>query len=304
SGKVYVRFLNSSNEWTDFETDEESHTIVSDLNAYDLTNPIRDFKFKAVTHTPISNNFAQSNGFPEESGGVLITHRISSGYYAVYQEYIPTMGSGNMYKRYLNSDSEWLDFETEEEMRGYVTITNLNSHDLTSSFKDFEFQKISYTPISDPFASTNDFPEGVGGVLITYRISSGFYAVYQEYVTSMGSGKTYVRFLNNEEDWTDFKTEETGGEESRVVITDINAHSLIDEIGDFGYQTITHTPISNTFAETEEFPEEVGGTLVTYRISSSHYTNYQEWTPINGSKKTYKRYLDSDNNWMEFEDLE
>lgn len=81
---------------------------------------------------------------------------------------------------------------------GKLTSTNIGDKMIIDSFNarkksdgilTYPFKTITITPIDNAYAVSNGFPEGVGGILKTYRLSPEYYTNYQEYIPTLGTKK-------------------------------------------------------------------------------------------------------------------
>lgn len=185
-------------------TGDDISYMVDPLNARKSTDLISAFPLGKTTITAISTPHAQREGFPESAGGILKTHRISSDYYNSYREYIPITGSKRVYKSYLNSDYSWGEFIPEYRAEDAVIVDALNARKLNDAVTTYPFKKVVYTPISPSHSANEGFPEGVGGILTTYRLSSDPYHAKQTFEASQGSGTTYKRYGASGGAWGSF----------------------------------------------------------------------------------------------------
>lgn len=146
--------------------------LVENLNERGLEDGITDFKFKAVTYSPINTSKAQQEGFPEKQGGILVTYRLGSDYFMNYQEYITSTTSSERitYKRFLDGQLRWGDFSTSEasetkdyQMESFTIPANSSVDKVVGNLHNIKS--------SDSFVvfnARNNIPSGVSVSLIRY----------------------------------------------------------------------------------------------------------------------------------------
>src|SRR5690625_3790819 len=83
----------------------------------------------------------------------------------------------------------------------------------------------------------------------------------------------------------------------------MNSKNITDKITDFEYGKISTVPISNNFARENGFPGNDGGELETHRLTSEYYHNFQIYRRTYRANETYIRFVDSDYEWLPFENL-
>src|SRR5690625_2855122 len=130
----------------------------------------------------------------------MVTNRTSTSYYGLWQKFTPVLGSGKTYVRYLKSNFEWDGgFKLLEE--NVINVTGSNAFGKNARIEEFPFNKITHTPINTAFAQTEGFPEGKAGELVTSRLSSSYYMLWQTFLPTEGSGKKYIRFVDSSFNW-------------------------------------------------------------------------------------------------------
>jgi hypothetical protein len=105
SSRTYVRYVNSSNEWTAWEPVEKIITTASD--AFTPTSAITAFVTGAITYTKITNTFGSTNSFPENTGGVLITDKTIFDTDGHQRQTYKVYNSDSIYLRHIDNTGAW-----------------------------------------------------------------------------------------------------------------------------------------------------------------------------------------------------
>lgn len=241
-----------------------------------------DFRSRTITITVIRDN--NSRGFPLNRGGILKTERLSTDDVFTQQFYEPR-GSGKRYVRYWNN-GEWTDFI---DMSSYQIIPS-NTMSFTSVPSDFPSFKISITYIRDALA--DGFPDGKGGVLTTYRLTSDDSATYQEWRTRQDY-PTYTRYwdpVNNR--WSDFRPSST------LVYLERDSRTASSPITDYPLYAVSIHYIRNSSAT--GLPTNRGGIMKTYRLDEEGYFCYQEFKPYHTNRIYVRTWQQGSGTWNEF----
>ena len=97
--------------------------------------------------------------------------------------------------------------------------------ELATAFKQ---KRRTFTPINNSHATANGFPENKGGVLVTNRISSDYFTNFQEYITTLGNKKRYIRYANLDYTWGAWQHEGAETFEFSSPLTSIPANSTVN----------------------------------------------------------------------------
>lgn len=104
SNKRYKRYGNQDNTWSEWELVYPTNTVIIGNVTPLSSSPITDFQTGKITYTKILNEDAA--GFPETTGGVLVTNRMLGDGGFSYQDYI-IANTGNTYRRSWTSSEAW-----------------------------------------------------------------------------------------------------------------------------------------------------------------------------------------------------
>lgn len=153
------------------------------IHTFNGNTPIAEFDKHAITEVYLNSTQASGN-IPENSAGVLITHRIANDLYS-FQEY-HLISKNKVYKRRWVAD-QWTTWEDTSSMNlKYLPNNAITSDTSTSSF---DTTAITYNIVNGSAMAT--MPESSEGVLMTNAYFKGKY-IYQEFVTV--KGKRYSRY--------------------------------------------------------------------------------------------------------------
>src|SRR5699024_3436336 len=137
------------------------------------TSTPADFPIRSVSVVNITDKNA--NGFPEGTGGVLETNRITGDDSSTHQKYV-VRGNNNEYYRDLTIDkSNWSEWRPNN---GHVVL-DIDSITSNTTPKNLPYRSVSVVAIRSNNAS--GFPEERAGVLTSYNLDSDGDFVYQEY---------------------------------------------------------------------------------------------------------------------------
>src|SRR5699024_3195271 len=167
-------------------------------NAVELKTPIDWFDTDTITISRIRG--ADGEGFPDDSGGILETHRYAASEHYSYQVFTSSRAkkvSMRIWNPNKGTDGNWEEWE-------YINISRylgLNAMTPTSSPYSTSRQRlIKYTTINSQ--GNQGFPENKSGLLINYAFQSGGFC-FQEYHI-YEENKMYKRqWIDNE--WSDWE---------------------------------------------------------------------------------------------------
>ena len=249
-------------------------------DSYTNADAPKKFKERTLTINVVRDN--ASAGLPENRGGVLETYRLSNDDLFTFQRF-RVRNTKNVYGRTSSGDGVWGSWE------GLSAFERLspNSVDGNSPNTDFPAQKSSFVFIQDKYS--NGFPEDVGGLLFTYIGTSNKDYTYQEYVPRK-SNRKYNRYWDGNK-WGDW--------------------SFLGGVGLFGYEEfglntdISEFPIGMSYTMIRDvnangFPENKGGTLITYRMSDDDFC-YQEYKLAKSNRKFIRTYVNG--NFTTFKEI-
>lgn len=180
----------------DFETTTDMRVRFDTLNQRSYGTSTTEFSQGKITYTPISNNFAVANDFPEKMGGILITYRITSDYYQARQEYIPTTGTGALYFRYANSSNTWGDWESSR--KDYVVESSLNKYSAATLPSGFPFNRVTTFVVNSNGAT--GMPNNAAGIVTVYSVGDQYGYRKQEFRPYNSVG-LWMRTGNNDNTW-------------------------------------------------------------------------------------------------------
>ena len=153
------------------------------IHTFNGNTPIAEFDKHAITEVYLNSTQASGN-MPENSAGVLITHRVANDLYS-FQEY-HLIGKNKVYKRRWATD-QWTTWEDTSSLNlKYLPNNSITSDTPTSSF---DTTAITYNIVNG--SGMTSMPETSEGVLMTNAYFKGKY-IYQEFVTV--KGKRYSRY--------------------------------------------------------------------------------------------------------------
>ena len=189
-----------------FTMSTDNRVVFDRYNGRKNSDSVTEYLNEKTTLTAISSSHASAEGFPEGVGGYLKTDRISSDYYHAKQEYTATLGTGRTYVRYANPDYSWKEW-VSGGAQDTVYVSGTNAYTPTSKWVSFPIGRITHTPITSSFASSNGFPFAQGGLLTTYRLTSDYWLGKQEYrigaiLHSSTKETVWERFVDSALNWT------------------------------------------------------------------------------------------------------
>lgn len=209
----------------------------------------------------------------EKQGNILeqINNNTGSDTYNIYDDIFVLSANGNV-----------------KSNIGKTKLLKPNTLSFTSPPADIPKGCISICNITSSNAS--DFPEGKAGTLISYCFAPNYtdstnrYYYWQEYHI-YGSNRTYTRGAKNSIAWYEFTFTD-------LQISALNKFNGNTPISDFPTLAITVTPISNETAVLGGLPSNFGGTLTTYKVSSTDYC-YQNYKSVSSSNEWTRRATSS-----------
>ena len=167
----------------------------------------------------------------------------------------------------------------------------------TSRFDEFnsssipsDFRSRTKTITLIRYNNSSGFPLNRGGVLTTDRISTDDVFTQQIY-EPRGSGKEYIRYWSNDE-WTEFI------DKTSYEIIPSNTVDFTTPLSKFPSFKVSSTYIND--ANANGFPDDKGGILTTYNLTSDETGAYQEWR-TRGNYLKFTRYWNVNNKtWQSF----
>lgn len=233
-----------------------------------------EFLPKGITYKEITRAYSQNapNGEP----GVLATYKTGTGNPRFHFQTYYTYDSFNVYRRHINSDGSYRDWEKEN----LISKPNQNFFNVNTSPKDLPIG-ITYSKITAANADTT--PSGTAGLLVSYNIEIDDVRYnYQEFMMFEG-GMSYRRTIKNEDEFNEWYLKDN------VIMTSQNTHLFNTPITDFDYG-ITYSRISG--AQAGDSPSNSAGMLITYRTcDTDDRLNYQEFKPLKSSAM-YRRHVE------------
>lgn len=170
TGRIYKRYALDSNAWSEWEL----ITPMKVITGVTSSSAVTQFPNNTVSIFRVS--YANRNGFPGNTSGILTTQRLFEDSYAS-QEYKQT-NNNDIYRRYWQVETN-----TWSEWQLSVPITSLSSSSMeitaNSLLTAFPVGRISYTPVL--YSNRTGFPTSQGGTLTTYRIIATDGYAYQDY---------------------------------------------------------------------------------------------------------------------------
>ena len=165
-------------------------TIYQYDNFADGSTAIDKFSPYKVTVNRVFGTQATNSNMPDKNGGILYTYNFApyndvnqSFSYQIYHGFT----SGEVFKRQLKYDKSWLPWFG---IKDYIVNKTINTHTCQTPITSFAVG-VTIDKISD--GSATGSPNGVGGVLITYRVDNDTAEFgWQEYHQYM-SDKVYRR---------------------------------------------------------------------------------------------------------------
>lgn len=249
------------------------------LNAYDGNSTIDDFKHNTITLNRVNTATAISSNLPEGLAGTLFTYKTATkeetetslwGYN--YQIYI-VLGSGNQYKRVLQSNKTWGAWSRES---GYSYADVEVGTDFNKGVSSYG---VGITVNYLLGANASYSPSGTAGTLVTIKPRETTLALVRQIYYVYNSRDKYERYNIDGSTWSAWKND-TG-------ITATNAVDGSTSITAFD-MGVTYSPVNTATAAASGLPESMGGTLVTYKVHSNPAFNYQTYH-VYGTAKMYKR---------------
>ncbi|WP_312286748.1 polysaccharide deacetylase family protein [Terrisporobacter sp.] len=193
----YYRMSKTGEIWGKGTVFDNAKYTIGTSTTLSNSSPITDYPIDIVSEIWISNDVASIGNFPENLAGFLKTYR-NKAINNSYQEY-RIYNSNSVYSRYWNPNtsswSEWqkLALDSSIIVREKINLSVTNSTPVTSFLSG-----VSYNTFTDSQASMAQFPESLGGLLTTFRLTknnSNDMSSYQEYAIST-SNKVYRRYWN------------------------------------------------------------------------------------------------------------
>ncbi len=170
------------------------------INSRKISDTIFDFEMGKITVVPISNNFAQQNGFPGSSGGELETHRLTSEYYHNFQIYRRTMGAHETYIRFADSSYKFGEFENLSRVF-YRVEEGINNFSANTKPSLFPFRRTTKFAVDTNGAT--GFPGNKPGIVTVDRVGDQLAYTKQYFVPNEGV-EMWVRSGRNDDTWTTF----------------------------------------------------------------------------------------------------
>lgn len=245
----------------------------ADHDKFTSNNSPKDFREKTITINVVRDN--ATDGLPEHEGGILETIRLSGDDTFTRQIY-RTRNTGNSYTRSSNNEGVWGDWN----FMGDLEVLISNSVNGLTHADGFPKRKVSTVSVSDD--NTNGLPEGKGGVLKTHRLTGDDSTTFQEYQIR-DSNRKYSRVWEGK--WNEWRIV---GSSAFFDGDEFNNNSPAT---DYPVRAVTNTFIRNSNAS--GFPEERGGILTTYRMSSGDDFVYQEYKIYNANRKYTRQWTKS-----------
>src|SRR5699024_10214970 len=196
-------------------------------NAVELKTPIDWFDTDTITISRIRGD--DGEGFPDDSGGILETHRYAASEHYSYQVFTSSRGKRISMRRWdpnkgnVGGWDEWYFINVSR----YLGINKMTPS--TSPYGKSRQRLITHTSINNK--GNEGFPENKSGLLINYAFQSGGFC-FQEYHV-YEENKTYKRqFINNEwDDWVLIKAKVPAQlRESNTVLTNMKPSELDEGI--------------------------------------------------------------------------
>lgn len=169
-----------------------------------------------------------------------------------------------------------------------IYTTDYDAYNYNNIPDDFRDRARTITLIRDN--NSSGFPLNRGGVLTTDRLSTDDVFTQQIY-EPRGSGKEYIRYWDNGE-WTEF-IDKTG-----IEVIPSNTVDFSTKLNSFPQFKVSTTYINDRNAS--GFPDDLGGVLTTYNLTSDGTGAYQEWK-VRGEYLKYSRHWNvSTGEWRTF----
>ncbi|MEW4328238.1 polysaccharide deacetylase family protein [Rossellomorea marisflavi] len=185
-----------------------------------------------------------------------------------------------------------------------VIVEEKDKHTVTSTIDDFQLYTITHTPVTkDPFGNSTN-----SGILITFNLESIDGRRFQKFISTLYyNGDPIQKVLSRHwrlGGWSAWKNDSQVSVQSEL--SSASTGLLQKPITDFDNQHITYHPIKPSRASADGYPENSGGTLVTYRLGldEPHY-QYQKYDALiiyGGTdlvRKTFVRYW-YNGNWTQW----
>lgn len=253
-------------------------------NTYNGNNMVTDFPDYTTTINTVTKHNAVESGLPSGQAGTLITYKYGGDSISRrfdFQLYIP-LPFNDIYMRGIKENEvSW----TNWEKLNYLNTKELNSYTIGNDITMFD-RGITVNNISNAMAS--QAPEGKAGVLITHKHNDTEHGYnWQEYHV-YGSDNVYKRLVDINGLWMEWKRINPTSIES------VNSKTPSTPISEYPLG-ITINNVQTTHSSGA--PENLGGTLKTYKLSDSEYGyNWQEYR-IFGTSRIYRRLQDSNGDW-------
>lgn len=176
------------------------------MNTFTASDPITSYPSNRVTIFPVSN--AAANGFPDNTGGTVLTSRIGSNEAGAfnYQEYTQIL-TNRTFKRFwsisTNAWTEWKEIKLigDDDDNESVKIISMNSYTAASPITAYPPNKMTIFNIN--YAGGVGFPNNSAGTVITYRLSGNGWD-YQEFKEYNNHNK-HVRYVNADGTWSTWR---------------------------------------------------------------------------------------------------
>lgn len=223
-----------------------------------FNTPVEEFPRDQKSLAYIYSSNPTVDSFPDGPGVLETFHALNPNF--SYQRFKPFSNNEEYLRRWNNGN--WSEFERVSNIR-YKEDGNI---DFNTPITSFTTKSVTVTNITNSNPTVGLFPEGPG-VLETVRAASVAFS-YQRY-KPIGSNQLYQRTWDNGA-WNSFQRV---GEDINYAGT---GHNFNTPPREFRNNYTTVSIITN--ANSDGFPEGVGGTLITYRYGGFQYT-YQTWKP-------------------------
>ena len=243
-----------------------------------------EFPINKTTITTIGTS--NTAGFPNGTGGVLLTHLYSTetSFPWTYQEWFPVASNNKLTRYWDRVSSSWSSWK---DVLPRFNITGTNTFSNSTLISSFPLGEITVTIINNNGSS--GFPGNNPGTLTTYRLTDAWgrqeYKVYQ-------SNTIYQRYINSSGVWSEWSEIPTV---LPYRIDPFNTYNNGTLISAFPSKTVTTININSTGAT--GFPNSSPGLLTTYNINTGY--GRQEYR-VYRSHSIYARYELVDGTWSEW----
>lgn len=258
----------------------DGSATVADANEYTPSTHFNLLPF-GVSYCPVNSSSATQA--PEQSAGVLISHKVSMDDLGFnYQEY-RIFNSRRAYRRRVNADKTFTSWVPIDQ----VDYDSLNRYDPSTPLSNFP-SGVTYNAISYSKAQSTNAPEGLAGHLITYNLGG---LTYQEY-RIVSRDRVYGRYHDGAsfESWRLLHP--------RIELPDYNDFDHTTPLDDFPIGT-TYSIVSGLNPNISTAPSGENGTLVTHKAKGDgqYGYNYQEYHLFDAPYTVHKRRANDGQTW-------